>query len=182
VNAVFYISAAVALLAALRVITGRSAVHALLHLVLVALALAVMFYVLGAPFLAALQVIVYAGAVIMLFLFVVMMLVPGPEEERRERLWLRPRAWIFPAILALVLLGEVTWLLAFTGVPGTAGAAVGPREAAVSLYRDFLVGVELASILLLAGMIGAFYMGLRRRGAEPGEAGDGEDGGEGGVQ
>ena len=89
----FYIAAAVATAATLLVVTRANAVHALLYLVVSLLAVAVVFFTLGAPFVAALEVIVYAGAIMVLFIFVVMMLNVGPAGERQERAWTRPAAW-----------------------------------------------------------------------------------------
>ena len=80
-EATFYLSAAVAVAATLMVVTRASAVHALLYLIVSLLAVAVVFFVLGAPFVAALEVIIYAGAVMVLFVFVIMML--NPVRPRR---------------------------------------------------------------------------------------------------
>jgi NADH-quinone oxidoreductase subunit J len=161
VTAAFYITAVVALVAAVRVVSLRNAVHALMHLVLAIFAVAVMFYLLGAPLLAMIEVIVYAGAIVMLFLFVVMMIAPGPGSLERERTRLHPRAWVVPLVLGLALALETAWLI--LQLPGAAatGPAQAARPVAAALYRDYLLGVELSSILLLVGMIGAIYLGLR---------------------
>jgi NADH-quinone oxidoreductase subunit J len=82
---VFYIAAAVAVLATTIAITRHNVVHALLYLIVSLLAVAVIFYVIGAPFLAALELIIYAGAIMVLFLFVVMMLNLGEHETWRWR-------------------------------------------------------------------------------------------------
>ena len=82
-NTVFYISAAVALASTVMVITRRKAVHALLYLIVSLLAVAVVFYALGAPFVAALEVLIYAGAIMVLFVFVIMLLNLGPEAAAR---------------------------------------------------------------------------------------------------
>ena len=92
----FYIAAAVALLATGLVVTRRSAVHALLYLVVSLLAVAVIFLLLGAAFAAALEVIIYAGAIMVLFLFVVMMVEGGSPDDPNWPLR-DPRAWIGPA-------------------------------------------------------------------------------------
>ena len=99
----FYIAATVTVLATLRVITHVHAVHALLYLVVALIALALIFYLLGAQFAAALEIIIYGGAIMVLFIFVVMLL--GPLAVEQERSWLTPGAWVGPSILALVLLG-----------------------------------------------------------------------------
>lgn len=89
----FYTAAAVAILATLGVITGKNPVHALLCLVVSLLAVAMIFFALGAPFAAMLEMIVYAGAILVLFVFVVMMLNLGEETIRQEKQWLALSAW-----------------------------------------------------------------------------------------
>ena len=106
----FYIAAAVTLLATVRVITHVHAVHALLYLVVALIALALIFYLLGAQFAAALEIIIYGGAIMVLFIFVVMLL--GPLAVEQEQSWLTPGTWVGPSMLALVLLGEVGYLIA----------------------------------------------------------------------
>jgi NADH-quinone oxidoreductase subunit J len=109
VNVVFALSGIVAVAATVMMITRRSAVHALLYFVVSLLASAVIMFVLGAAFVAALEVIVYAGAIMVLFVFVIMLI--GPES-----IAVAPRAWIGPSVLAAVLLGDLAWILS----PGAA--------------------------------------------------------------
>ena len=89
-NATFEISAVVAVLATVMMITRPSAVHALLYLTVSLLAAALVFFVLGAPFAAALEVIIYAGAIMVLFVFVIMMLNIGEAAAALESTWLKP--------------------------------------------------------------------------------------------
>ena len=166
---VFYIAGAVAVISTLFVITGRNTLHALLYLVVSLLAVAVVFYTLGAPFVAALEVIVYAGAIIVLFLFTVMLLNIGRDDDAERRGALRATAWIGPGLLAAVLLGELAWAIS-TGATAQVGArVVGPREVGVALYGPYAIGVELASTLLLAALIGARHLGQRQREVVPGQ-------------
>lgn len=158
-TAAFYIAAVVAVLATLMVIVATNAVHALLSLVVSLLASAIIFYVLGAPFAAALEAIVYAGAIMVLLVFVVMMLNLGDAAARQERQWLAPRIWIGPAVLAAVLLGELIYMLSRDPQAAPAGATVTPRAVGALLFGPYLLAVELASILLLAGLIGAYHLG-----------------------
>lgn len=157
----FYLAAGVALISTGMVITRLNAVHALLYLILSLISVAVIFYTLGAPFVAALEVIVYAGAIMVLFIFVVMMLNLGPESADQERAWLDPRTWILPTILAIVLIVELVFFLAAHGSDQAAGVVVGPQEVSLTLFGPYLIGVELASILLLAGLVGAYHLGRR---------------------
>lgn len=154
----FYLAAAVALVATALVVTGRNAVHALLYLVVSLLAVAVIFFLLGAPFAAALEVIVYAGAIMVLFLFVVMMLDPR-EDDGAVATLRRPGTWLGPALLAAVLLAELVYLLSLAEPPRDGALAVGPKEVGVALLGPYLLAVELASMLLLAGLVGAWRLG-----------------------
>ena len=165
---VFYIAGVVALISTLLVITRRNTLHALLYLVVSLLAVAVVFYALGAPFVAALEVIVYAGAIIVLFLFTVMLLNIGRDDDAEGEARLHATAWIGPGLLAVVLLAELAWAIS-TGASAQVGArVVGPREVGVALYGPYAIGVELASTLLLAALIGARHLGQRQRELDPG--------------
>lgn len=167
---VFYIAAVVAVLATVTVIVETNAMHALLNLVVSLLAVAIIFYVLGAPFAAALEVIVYAGAIMVLFLFVVMMLNLGEYAAEQERRWLTPRVWIGPAVLSAALLGELVYMLWRGAVAAPeSGAVVTPQQVGTLLFGPYLLAVELASMLLLAGLVGAYHLGRRERRAAEGE-------------
>src|SRR5215467_4977455 len=103
----FYIAGAIAIASTVMAITRLHAVHALLYFIVSLLSVAVVFYVLGAPFVAALEVIIYAGAIVVLFVFAVMMLNLGEVAANQERQWLTPGIWTGPVLLAGVLLIEV---------------------------------------------------------------------------
>ena len=165
-TAVFYISSAVAVLCTFMVITRANAVRALLYLIVSLLAVAVVFFCLGAPFIAALEVIIYAGAIMVLFVFVIMMLNLGPHTMQQERAWLRPATWIGPAVLAAVLLAEIIYVLAAgagrgEGIPPSLPLVVEPQKVGAALFGPYVIAVELASLLLLAGLVGACHLGRR---------------------
>ena len=163
-NFAFYLAAVVAVFATIKVITGLNAVHALIYMILSLLSVAIIFYTLGATFIAALEVIIYAGAIMVLFVFAVMMLNLGPQTIAQERSWLNLRMWIFPSLLALVLLGELIYIFITTQAGGgSAPVAVGPKPVSLALFGPYLIGVELASILLLAGLVGAYHLGSARK-------------------
>jgi NADH-quinone oxidoreductase subunit J len=158
-NLFFYLSASVAVLSTFLVITRKNAVHALLYLIVSLLAVALVFFSLGAPFAAALEVIIYAGAIMVLFVFVIMMLNLGPEAAKQESVWLRPGTWIGPSVLALILAVELIAVF-LSGTAETPGAAlIGPKQIGIALFGPYVLGVELASLLLLAGLIGAYHLG-----------------------
>ena len=159
----FWVPAVVALVSTGLVITRRNASHALIYLVVSLLAVAVIFFVLGAPFAAALEVVIYAGAIVVLFLFVVMMLKLGHSSVLRESRWLRPGMWVMPAVLVTALLLVMVYVLA--GLPdattATKGAMVGPKAVGIELFGPYLLAVELAGFLLLAALVGSYHLGRR---------------------
>ena len=156
----FYISAAVALAATILAMTRTNAIHALIYLIVSLLAIAVIFFIIGAPFAAALEVVIYAGAIMVLFVFVIMMLNLGEEGDARERKWLEPSIWVGPATLSVVLLIELIFLIG--SVEGQVSQGVVPAKmVGISLFGPYVLAVELASMLLLAGMVGAFHLGRR---------------------
>lgn len=156
----FYFSAAVALLATLRVITGSNPLHALLYLIISLLAVAMCFFALGAPFAGALEVIIYAGAILVLFVFVVMILNLGPAAIEQERRWLTPGIWLGPSLLSLLLLGELLYLLFGSSSGAQLGShTVDAKAVGISLFGPYLMAVELASMLLLAALVAAFHLG-----------------------
>jgi NADH-quinone oxidoreductase subunit J len=157
----FYIAATVSVVATIRVITHFHAVHALLYLIVMLLSLAIIFFLLGAPFAAALEIIIYAGAIMVLFVFVIMLLNQGPLTVNQERAWLRPRMWLGPSILALALLGVVGFILLSSDKPLIESMPVGPKDVSISLYGPYVIALELASMLLLPGLIGAYHLGRR---------------------
>ena len=168
-NAVFYVAAAVAVLATALAVTRANAVHALLYLIVSLLAVAVIFFVLGAPFVAALEVIIYAGAIMVLFVFVVMMLNTGPAALVQERAWLQPALWSGPAGLALILLAEVLVLVFKASAAAPAAVSLTPRQVSLALFGPYVLGVELASMLLLAALVGVYHLGRRADPDTPGK-------------
>ena len=159
----FFAAAAVAIISTFMVITHLDAVHALLYLVVSLLSVAIIFYLLGAPFVAALEVIIYAGAIMVLFIFVIMVLNLGPLTREEENRWLTPGMWVGPAILSGILVIELVYVLAGSG--STSGAAaVSSKEVSRSLFGPYLIAVELASVLLMAGLIGAYHIGREWKG------------------
>ncbi len=102
-NIFFYISASIAVFSTIMAISGKNAIHALLFLILSLLAISTIFYMLEAPFIAALEVIVYAGAIMVLFVFVTMMLNIALERKMESK-WLTTKTWIIRPILAGILL------------------------------------------------------------------------------
>ena len=162
-NMLFYLSSAIAVGAAFMAVTRRNAFHALLYVVVSLLAVAMVFFSLMALFAAALEIIVYAGAIMVLFVFVVMMLNLGDRTAEEEGLLLKPAMWVGPGILAFLLLAELVFVFIQGDAVITGGEGVGPEAVAKSMFGPYVLGVELASFLLLAGLVGAYHLGVRAR-------------------
>ena len=162
-TAVFYVFAAILVFAALRVISARNPVHAALWLVLSFFTAAAIWLLLGAEFLAIALVLVYVGAVMVLFLFVVMMLDVNFDEMRRH---FRSYLPVGAAVGALVLLEMVLVILAGAKAAGApAAAASGDNTKALGrlIYVDYVYPFELAAVLLLVAIVAAIALTWRRR-------------------
>jgi len=161
-NTIFFIAAAAAIISSLLAISNRNAIHALLFLILSLLSISVIFYISGAPLIAALEVIVYAGAIMVLFIFVVMMLNIGVEEET-EKSWLKPGMWILPSILASILLVIFIYAAHLLHNEKTGSSVIEPRQVGISLFTTYLIAVEISGVLLLAGIVGAYHLGKQKK-------------------
>lgn len=155
----FYIAAAVAVVTTALVITQKNAVQALLYLAISLISLAVIFYDLGAPFMAALEVIIYAGSIIVLFIFVVMMLNLGKRATADEAKLLRPSMWVGPTILAAILIGELAYLLTHGSASAALAHVIPSKQVGLALYGPYVLGVELSSMLLMGALVGAYHLG-----------------------
>lgn len=158
---VFFIFGAVALGAAISVVAQRRAVYSALSLILCIAALSVLFYLLGASFLAIIQIIVYAGAIMVLFLFVIMLLDPASEVLTEGKV----RALSYLA-LPLALFFSILVLRAAARL-GTAQAPVAAAEdntAAVGrlLFNELLLPFEVTSVLILVAIVGAVVLAGRK--------------------
>lgn len=163
---VFYIFAAITVFAALNVITSRNPVYAALYLVLAFCSSAGIWILLEAEFLAITLVLVYVGAVMVLFLFVVMMLDIN-LEQLREGFW---RWFPFGAVLAVIMVFQMIWVLgnrqtAETGEKMIKHAAnySNTKELGRLIYTDYVYPFELAAVLLLVAIVAAIALTLRRR-------------------
>lgn len=166
----FIVLALVAIGSALGMLLSRNAVYSALFLVLNFAVVAVFYLLLGAPFIAMAQITVYAGAIMVLFLFVIMLL--GAEELAPGKAlpWQRPLAGVLAAILVI----EVAYLLLVRGVPS--GVITNPsdytnstdslREMAMLLFGQYLLPFEITSILLLVAMVGAIVLTRPDRGGQ----------------
>ncbi len=141
-------------------------VHALLYLIISLLAISGVFFSLGAYFAGALEIIVYAGAIMVLFVFVVMMLNLGGSEIEQERQWLKPQVWIGPAILSAIMLVVIVYAILGVNDQGIDGTPISAKAVGITLFGPYVLAVELASMLLLAGLVVAFHVGREERAGE----------------
>ena len=159
----FYICAGVAVLSTAMVITRLNAVHALLYLIVSLLAVAVIFFLLGAPFAAALEVIIYAGAIMALFVFAIMILNLGSHAVKQEHEWQKAVAWLGPCVLAILLMVQLIYVIRTGGELIAGVGAIEPKAVARSLYGPYMLCVELALLILLSGLVGAYHLARRSR-------------------
>jgi NADH-quinone oxidoreductase subunit J len=155
---IFYLLAALILLSTVLAVTRRQPVHAVLYLIIAFLATAVLLFLLGAPLLAAFMVIIYAGAIMVLFLFVIMMLRRSSVE-----LSLRPQ-WGPATLLGLVfLVVAAAMVLKDPGSGGLLRTAIAqPRDFGYFLFDRYWLAVEIASLLLLVALVAVLQIGRRR--------------------
>ena len=166
----FYTFAAVTVIGALLVVSQKNPVYSVLSIILAFFGLAGLYVLLEAPFVAVVQIIIYAGAIMVLFLFVVMLLnVPredAAEWDRSHPLY-RPMALRIGAVLAVMLALELGWALSRTA---GLSAGVGDERPAVSsvtelgkvLFTDYMFAFEVTSILIIASMVGAVVLARKR--------------------
>ena len=156
----FVVLALLAVGSALGLILKRNPIHGALFLVVNLASVAALYLTLGAEFLAAAQVIVYAGAIMVLFVFAIMVLIPGKEEtgvdpRRRLRLAALPVGGVLLVLLVVVVGRAVV-------ATGPAGAPGNVETVGRLLFTDYLFPFELTSVLLLAAMVGVLLLARRR--------------------
>jgi NADH-quinone oxidoreductase subunit J len=159
---IFYILAGLLVVSTGLAVSRRRLVHAVIFLIISFFATALLFYLLGAPFLAALEVIIYAGAIMVMFLFIIMTL----KLEKGDKSASASGSWL-PAIvlggISLVLLATLLW----TGPDHSAllkPAMAAPREFGKYIFREFWFSVEVASFLLFVALVGALYLAREKGG------------------
>lgn len=155
----FYIFAAISILAALGMIFGRNATYSVLLMVANFAMVGLMYLLLNAPFLAAVQILVYAGAILILFLFVVMLMGndPGPLWEQIP--FQRPLALLF----AILMIGGLVPVVAVTNITAPRGQPLSddPVVLAEALYSNFALPFEITSVILLIAVIGTVVLAKR---------------------
>jgi NADH-quinone oxidoreductase subunit J len=157
--AVFLVLAAVAVAGAVSLILQRHPIHSALSLIMVMVALAGLYLLLGADFIAAVQIIVYGGAIMVLFVFVIMLLNAGEEERTNLS---RMARYVGLPLGILFLLEMAYWIARVSAnLTPAAGSAGSTRDLATLLFRDYVFPFELTSILILIAVLGALVLARR---------------------
>ncbi|MDO5768042.1 MAG: NADH-quinone oxidoreductase subunit J, partial [Psychrobacter sp.] len=174
----FYALAAVAIFASLRVIMHHNPVHAILSMIVSLLSVAGIFFILGAPFAGALEIIVYAGAILVLFVFVIMMLNLGMANDAREKTWLSAQTWAVPTGLTLIIAVVMYSMIGLGSsasevMEGSSASAnimaakvigsgtVSAKAVGISLFSEYMMLVEVAALLLLGALVAAYHLGKK---------------------
>ena len=156
----FYLLAVMAVIATLFCITERHPVHAIIYLVTSFFSLAIIFYLLSAPLVAVFEVIIYAGAIMVLFLFSIMMI---PPEKTEVNLHPGLRDWWPALLLGVLLLGGIVTLVLAQPLPVRLTTPGDIREFARVLFQKYGLAVEIVSLQLLFALVGALYLGRRQQ-------------------
>lgn len=159
---IFWSAAIVSVMATVMVLLSRNPFYAVLYLILSLFGISMIFYTLGAPFLAALEIIVYAGAIMVLFLFVVQMLSPASSPANAPDIQ-RPTGTqlIIPVLLSAILLTATVLSIFRAGALNTVDEThvISARQLGIALFENHFLGVKLASLILLIGTVGGMHLG-----------------------
>lgn len=167
---VFLLAAAVSFFSACAIVSRKNPVYSVLFMLPLFLGMATIFVQLCAPFMAAMLIMVYGGAILVVFLFVIMLINLQPEELKLD---FTPGGYLFPAVLA-GLLGALVLSFALAGIPRDsgleAGFARGPADAAFGsveslsrpLFEQYLIPFELVSLLIVVALLGVVLLGRKR--------------------
>ncbi len=164
---IFLVIAAISVISAFLVVTQRNVIYSALFLILTLCGVAILFVLLSAPFLAAIQIIVYAGAVMVLFLFVIMLLNLKKDEFGRDRKRIQNSLGVLFSILLLVEIAIAVKLGTSKGLVSSAMPAWdkefgGPQQLGELLFTKYLLPFELTSVLLLVAVVGVVLLAKRR--------------------
>lgn len=167
----FAITAAIALIGAIAMLVSRNAVHSALFLLLNFGAIAVLFLLLQAPFLFAVQLTVYAGAIMVLFLFVVMLLGAERIEDQTDRIaWQRPLAIVLGlALLVLAAIVSIRQVVTPPPLVTTVENFASPEQIGLVLFTDFVLPFQLTGIILLVAVVGVVVLNQRGRARRRGD-------------
>lgn len=157
----FYVLAIVTIWASLRVVLSTNPVHAVLSMIVSLISVACLFFMMGASFAGVLQLVVYAGAILVLFVFVIMMLNLGANTNA-EKSWLTASAWATPFCLMLVIAAVMSgFIFSSKQVQTLSSVAVTPKQVGTALFSEYALLVEIAAFLLLGALVAAYHLGKK---------------------
>ncbi|AEO07974.1 NADH-quinone oxidoreductase subunit J [Buchnera aphidicola] len=156
---IFYALSFIAIISTFLSIIQKNAVYALLYLILSFLSISGIFFFLGAFFAGALEVIIYAGAIIVLFVFVIMMLNVNKENYSKQENFFKPILWIGPSILSSILFIFMTYTIFYLKEKKIHRLLIDSKIVGISLFGPYMLLVELSSILLLSALVIVFHIG-----------------------
>lgn len=159
-NILFYIAASATIISTLLMVIVRNVVHSLLYLIVSLFSASVVMFIIGAPFVAALEVIIYAGAIMVLFVFVIMILNLSSQTKKEKKLT-QLKIWIAPSVIAIILLAEMVYMITAQPQHAMGQEIVLPVDVGKLLFTKYIVVVELAAFLLMAGIVGAYHLGQK---------------------
>ncbi|QCI16992.1 NADH-quinone oxidoreductase subunit J [Buchnera aphidicola (Aphis helianthi)] len=162
-NLVFYICSFIAIVSTFLVIIQKNAVYSLLYLIISLLSISGVFFTIGAFFAGALEVIIYAGAIIVLFVFIIMTLNLGQKDDIQEKKYLHPIFWLAPSCLTLILFLSMTYVIFFLKEKKIDFFITNTKIIGISLFGPYLLLIELASFLLLSALVVVFHIGTEKK-------------------
>ncbi|WP_136130831.1 NADH-quinone oxidoreductase subunit J [Candidatus Pantoea edessiphila] len=160
-NFLFYFFSSLAIISTLCAILNTNPIHMLLYLIISLLSVSCIYFIIGAYFIGALEVIIYTGAIMVLFVFVVMMLNLGKFTDQTERKWLKYSKWIIPTTISILLLTAVSISIINSDNKIISKKVFNAKEIGISLFSHYMIIVELVSILLIASLIVALHIGRK---------------------
>ncbi|CAL1329087.1 NADH-quinone oxidoreductase subunit J [Candidatus Providencia siddallii] len=156
----FYISGFISIFVTFMIIINTNPIYALLYLLISLLSLSVVFFSLGAYFAGVMETIIYAGAIVVLFIFVVMMLNLGKSIKKQKNIYVKSKNWIIFTIISIILLIILIYgINSFPFEERNICNIITIKEIGMSLFGPYILIIEFISFLLLAGLIVAFHIG-----------------------
>lgn len=160
---VFFVLAALAVIGAVSLILQKHPIHSALSLIVVMVALAGLYLLMGAEFVAAVQIIVYGGAIMVLFVFVIMLLNAGAEERTSLSKMAGPPGLLLVAALAAFVAATIARSSASAQAAAQTGALSSTKGISDMIFKDFVYPFELTSILILVAILGAMVLAQREK-------------------
>lgn len=159
----FYFLAVISVISTLCVILQRNPIYSLLYLIISFLSISGIFFILGSFFAAALEVIIYTGAIMLLFVFIIMMLNHRILVDNQEKKWFQSVFLIISGIVSTILLTELVFIISVLKEQKILFAVVNTKQIGISLFGPYLIIVELSSILLLATLVVIYHLGKNNK-------------------